>query len=98
MPRLDHELPSYPWLGETCTTEVTRVPAGNVPVFFATGFAAAANSLGAIGMPGCTQYVAPIVSDLRIASGGRATWSLPIPSNAAGVIASNGLDLRVGSR
>ena len=69
-------------------------------------------------MPGCSQYVAPLVSDLRIANNGRATWDLSIPnstamiglqlyqqalvlspgSNAAGVIASNGLDLRVGSR
>ncbi|MCA8965480.1 MAG: hypothetical protein H6838_09965 [Planctomycetes bacterium] len=118
VPKLDNRLFSYPWIGETYTSEVQRVPQGSVPVFFATGFAATANSLAAVGMPGCSQYVAPLVSDLRIANNGRATWDLSIPnstamiglqlyqqalvlspgSNAAGVIASNGLDLRVGSR
>jgi hypothetical protein len=117
-PQLDHVLFSYPWLGETFESEVRRVPAGNTPVFFATGFAQSAFDLTPIGMPGCWQHVAPLLSDLRIASGGRATWSLVIPShpafvglqlyqqalmlapgaNAAGVVASNGLDIRVGSR
>lgn len=117
-PRLDHVLFSYPWLGETFSTEVLRVPAGNTPVFFATGFAPAAFDLTPIGMPGCWQLVAPLLTDLRVATGGRATWSLAIPNlpafvglqlyqqalmlapgaNVAGVVASNGLDVRVGSR
>ncbi len=73
-------------LGGVAQLSVDNTPA-NAPVFLITGLSdewwgatPLPVGLAAQGMPGCTWYVSPDVTNLAVASGNQATVSLQLPS------------------
>jgi len=80
---------SLPQLGQTCILTVDNLPASASPVVLGA-LSLEAGSLGGtplpidltpIGMPGCSQYIDPILTMLygTVATNGTATWPLYIP-------------------
>lgn len=77
-----------PWLGEVFTVDVGPVPANTIGLMI-SGLSDTTSSLGplpaplaAIGMPGCTLQVDPVLIDAFLAIGNTATWALAIPNTA----------------
>jgi hypothetical protein len=78
-----------PWLGETFTADVAPVPPNTIGLML-YGLSDTVSSLGplplplaAVGMPGCSLQVDPVLIDAFLAFGQTATWALPIPNAAA---------------
>jgi hypothetical protein len=78
-----------PWLGETFLLDVAPVPANTIALMAyglsdtASGVIPLPASLAAIGMPGCTLQVDPVIVDAFLAVSTTATWARPIPNSAA---------------
>jgi hypothetical protein len=78
-----------PWLGEVFTVDVAPVPANTIALMLyglsdtVSPLGTLPAPLGAIGMPGCTLQVDPVLIDAFVALGSTATWSLPIPNAPA---------------
>ncbi len=77
-----------PWLGEVFTVDVSPVPANTIGLMVSglsdttSGLGPLPASLAAIGMPGCTLQVDPVLIDAFLAIGSTATWSLAIQNTA----------------
>lgn len=69
-----------PWLGDSAAARLQNLGAGVGAVLFAIGLQPTSVSLTPIGMPGCDQLRVPLVTDFRLAAGGAADWSLPLPN------------------
>ncbi len=90
-PALDATSGSLPQLGTTCALRVTNLP--TTPPPFVVGLVGLDNTqflglplpadLGWLGMPGCTQYLAPLPDFVYLltSTGGSAVWNLPIPAS-----------------
>jgi len=91
VPSLGANLGSLPRIGTTFTALLMNTgtnPFANFPFLVigesntSWGSGPLPFGLGSIGMPGCTLYIRPTVSQLLFNQGGAATWSFAIPSDA----------------
>jgi hypothetical protein len=78
---------SLPQIGSTFRLDLTNLPPGLRLVVGALGFSDATwqglplpRDLAALGMPGCTQYVAVDATWVRFSVLGFTTWPIPIPA------------------
>lgn len=77
-----------PWLGEVFDVAIAPVPANTIGLMVyglsdtTSGLGPLPAPLAAIGMPGCTLQVDPVLIDAFLALGNTATWSLAIPNVA----------------
>jgi len=76
-----------PWLGEVFAVEIAQLPANGIALMI-NGLSDTNSVLGplpaslaALGMPGCTLQVDPLIVDAVFASGTSATWTLSIPND-----------------
>jgi hypothetical protein len=79
-----------PRIGTPFVLNLSNLALASSSAFVFTGISNTSSPLGAlplslagIGMPGCTLYVSADVLSIVPVAAGNATWSLPIPANAA---------------
>lgn len=93
VPSLDAQPGQLPVLGQTFFLRIAGLPSFSM-LFGVVGLSSTWNSsplgsyplphdLAAIGMPGCTQYVAADQVTLMIALANQLSWPLPIPADQA---------------
>jgi hypothetical protein len=76
-----------PWLDDTFRMDIAPLPANTIALMAyglsntTSGLGALPAPLAAIGMPGCSLQVDPVILDAFLASGSTATWNRPIPND-----------------
>ena len=95
-----------PWLGEVFDVTIAPVPTNTIGLMI-YGLSDATSPLGplpapltALGMPGCTLQVDPVLIDAFLGIGNTATWSVAIPNTATALgvtIYCQGAALDVGA-
>lgn len=108
VPALSNANGSLPWIGGAFSMELSNLP----PSIFglaigATGFSRTQwqqyplpHDLGMFGMPGCSAFVDPAISQGLPSFGGHATWQVALPNVAAFVgmsVYSQGMVLDLGA-
>jgi hypothetical protein len=83
VPQLNPLAYQLPWIGDTTTVRLSNLDPSVAAVVFVAGTQATSVGLGGFGMPGCTQLLVPQATNFRLASQGRADWSMQIPNNPA---------------